>query len=164
MTSISGLLAPSTGQKDEQALLRRSAENAPASGLSVNFAQMLANVGDEQSTKEVLEQKRDPNKPAKASVVQEFLDYMAKSPAERLRDQILGEKGLTEEDVEALPPEKRAALEEEIAQRIKDYLTESASGDIEEQAEARIAAIINETYSMLNKPAEAEDEALPLIG
>ena len=50
----------------------------------------------------------------------EFKDYMSKSPEQRLRDSILKEMGLTQEEVDQMPPEKQKAIGEEIAQRIQD--------------------------------------------
>jgi|GEM_PF-6471102 len=61
---------------------------------------------------------------ANDKVMAEFLEIAKKSPAERIRDQILKAKGLTEEDVEAMSPEKREALEKEIADIIKDKIEE----------------------------------------
>ncbi|TRO16074.1 hypothetical protein EQ836_05425 [Ectopseudomonas mendocina] len=50
----------------------------------------------------------------------EFMAYMAMTPAEKIRYGILKEMGLTEEDIEAMSPEQQQAVEQEIAQRIKD--------------------------------------------
>ncbi|NMG36058.1 hypothetical protein GRF61_16545 [Azoarcus sp. TTM-91] len=55
-------------------------------------------------------------------VLADFRDYMEKTPAERMRDAILRDMGLTEEDLAAMPAEERAAVEDEIAERIKDKL------------------------------------------
>ncbi|THF62395.1 hypothetical protein E6C76_18960 [Pseudothauera nasutitermitis] len=52
----------------------------------------------------------------------EFFEYMRKSPMERMRDAVLRSMGLTEEDLEAMPPEKREQVELEIAQRIRERL------------------------------------------
>lgn len=60
------------------------------------------------------------------NVMAEFMEIAKKSPAERIRDQILKSKGLSEEDVEAMTPEKREALEKEIAQMIEDKFREGA--------------------------------------
>jgi hypothetical protein len=48
-----------------------------------------------------------------------FLDYMEKTPEERLFEAILREKGLTPEEYEALPPEERAEIEQEIQEEMK---------------------------------------------
>ncbi|KQZ93312.1 MULTISPECIES: hypothetical protein [unclassified Pseudomonas] len=54
------------------------------------------------------------------SATDEFKDYMSKTPEQRLRDAILQEMGLTQEEVDAMPPEKQQAIGEEIAQRMED--------------------------------------------
>lgn len=56
----------------------------------------------------------------------EFLAYMEKTPAERMRETWLGSRGLTEEDLKAMSPEKREALEQQIAQDIKAQMIEDA--------------------------------------
>lgn len=50
----------------------------------------------------------------------EFKKYMEMTPAEKMRDSILKELGLTEDELKALPPEQQAAIEEKIVQRIKE--------------------------------------------
>lgn len=52
-------------------------------------------------------------------VVQQFMDYMDMSTAEKLRDSMLKELGLTEEELEAMPPEQQKAVEEQLADLIK---------------------------------------------
>lgn len=47
---------------------------------------------------------------AKTSATDEFKDYMSKSPAQRIREQLLKEMGLTEDDFKAMPPEKEKRL------------------------------------------------------
>ncbi|WP_433736810.1 hypothetical protein [Pseudomonas putida] len=54
------------------------------------------------------------------SATSEFKDYMSKTPEQRMRDSILQEMGLTQEEVDAMPPEKQKAIGEEIAQRMQD--------------------------------------------
>ncbi|MGJ7514502.1 hypothetical protein ACSFE6_09220 [Pseudomonas baetica] len=54
------------------------------------------------------------------SATSEFKDYMSKTPEQRMRDAILEEMGLTQEEVDAMPPEKQKAIGEEIAQRMED--------------------------------------------
>jgi len=49
-------------------------------------------------------------------------DYVRKGPIRLMREAILKKMGLTEESLRALPPEKRAAVEKEIAEKIKEYL------------------------------------------
>ncbi|WP_285420876.1 hypothetical protein [Pseudomonas sp. efr-133-TYG-5] len=56
------------------------------------------------------------------SATDEFKDYMSKSPQQRLRDSILKEMGITEDDIQAMPPEKQLAIGKEIAQRLQDKM------------------------------------------
>lgn len=62
---------------------------------------------------------KQPNE-AKRSVLDEFMDWMQMSDAEKIRDRILKGMGLTEEDLENMEPEDREKIEEMIAQQIKD--------------------------------------------
>lgn len=162
MTSISNLLSSPSFTSDEDELRRKAAENASA--LSPAFSRMVADITAEKPSHSVASGPVAPSTEAKARDPKaEFLEYMEKTTAERLRDQILREKGLTEEDLAAMPPEKRAALEEEIAQRIKDSLTQSAEQEIEQQIEARVSAIVGENSGLLAAEQD-NDEPLPLVG
>ncbi|MCE4054307.1 hypothetical protein [Pseudomonas sp. Au-Pse12] len=58
----------------------------------------------------------------------EFKEYMSKTPEQRLRDSILRELGLTEEDLQNLPPERQLAISQEIAQRMKDKMQMAQEG------------------------------------
>ena len=49
----------------------------------------------------------------------DFTDYMNKTPAERIREQLLKEMGLKEEDVKAMPQEKQDAIAKQVADRLK---------------------------------------------
>ncbi|MDQ8023364.1 MAG: hypothetical protein REI94_16115 [Moraxellaceae bacterium] len=52
----------------------------------------------------------------------EFFAYMKKSPEERLREAVMKELGLTEDDLNAMDPETRKVAEEAIAEKIKERL------------------------------------------
>lgn len=51
-----------------------------------------------------------------------FKEYMSKTPEQRLRDSILEEMGLTEDDLKTMPPEKQQAIAKEIAERMQDKI------------------------------------------
>ncbi|HEU0070388.1 MAG TPA: hypothetical protein VFS04_03750 [Alphaproteobacteria bacterium] len=51
-----------------------------------------------------------------------FLDYMKMTPAERMAAAILEEMGISKEDLEAMPPEQRKAIEDTIRERIKEKM------------------------------------------
>lgn len=65
---------------------------------------------------------------AAPSAKDKFLDYMKMTPAERMEAAILEEMGLTKEDLEAMPPEQRKAIEDTIRERIKEKM-KAAGGD-----------------------------------
>jgi hypothetical protein len=63
-----------------------------------------------------------PTKVYRSEAARELAEYADKSVAERVRDAILKDMGLTEDDLKAMDPEKRAAIEDEIARRMKAIL------------------------------------------
>ncbi|MGJ7552065.1 hypothetical protein [Pseudomonas alloputida] len=69
--------------------------------------------------------------PVTSDAVQDFRDYMAKSPGEKIKEKILQELGMTEDEYNALPPEQQAKVDEQIAQRMKE--------DVEIKAQAKVA-------------------------
>jgi len=56
---------------------------------------------------------------ATSSARSEFTDYMSKSPAERIREQLLKEQGLTKADVQNMSQEKQDAISKQVAERLK---------------------------------------------
>lgn len=65
---------------------------------------------------------------SRSDSVTEFLEYMEKTPEERYYEAILADKGLTKEELAALPPEERARIEAEIQAEIEERL-EAAIND-----------------------------------
>ncbi|WP_431321771.1 hypothetical protein [Rhizobium sp. YTU87027] len=65
----------------------------------------------------------DPSKARHDAVISEFTDLADQPPAERMRSQILERLGLTEDDLKAMPPEEREAIEKQIADELKRQLT-----------------------------------------
>ncbi len=55
-----------------------------------------------------------------ASAAQWFTNYMNETPAQHMRDSILKSLGLTQDDLDKMSPEKRKAVEDEIAKKLKD--------------------------------------------
>jgi hypothetical protein len=67
-------------------------------------------------------QSTDATSVAGKSATDEFKDYMSKTPEQRLRDSILKDLGITEEDIANMPPENQLAISKEIAQRLQDKM------------------------------------------
>lgn len=61
-------------------------------------------------------------KESESTALQEFRDYMALSPEQKIREKMLRELGLSLEEYEELPPEKKELIDKQIAQRIKEEM------------------------------------------
>ncbi|HEY4135836.1 MAG TPA: hypothetical protein VGO34_11540 [Alphaproteobacteria bacterium] len=61
------------------------------------------------------------------SAKEEFLDYARMTPAQRMEANILSQMGLTKEQLEAMPPAQRKAIEATIREQIKRQM--EATGD-----------------------------------
>ncbi|MCR6671903.1 hypothetical protein [Devosia ginsengisoli] len=59
------------------------------------------------------------------SAEEEFLEIAKKSPLERLRDKILEDMKMSEEDIAAMSPEDRQVVEGEIKRRMMEALQAS---------------------------------------
>ncbi|MGF6095927.1 hypothetical protein [Pseudomonas sp. 18175] len=74
----------------------------------------------------------------------EFTDYMSKSPAERIREQLLKEQGLTEADVQNMSQEKQDAITKQVAERVKQQQEQQVAAKATDPAQtvkATLAAI-----------------------
>jgi TPP-dependent pyruvate/acetoin dehydrogenase alpha subunit len=61
-----------------------------------------------------------------SSAVSDFLGYAKQTPAQRMRDSILKSMGLSEDDLKAMSPEKRKAVEDAITKRIEQAAEDAA--------------------------------------
>lgn len=100
----------------------------------VNAATAISDKVDEAFAKTRVQLQTVASTTLGGSATAEFKDYMSKTPEERLRDSILEEMGITEEEFEAMPPEKQMAVSQEIAQRMQD---KSAIAQVEKAQESR---------------------------
>jgi len=66
----------------------------------------------------------------------DFTDYMNKSPAERIREQLLKEQGLTEAQVQAMPQEKQDAIAKQVAERVKQQQEQQVAAKATDPAQA----------------------------
>lgn len=136
--SLSGFRNKQSEQQDELALMKRNVEkttrmaNAESErefrarqATDEGFARLrLALQNEAQGKVEIGVSSATAEKPLSEdegdAALQAFKAYMAMTPAEKIRDRILKEMGLTEEDIEAMPPEQQKAVEETIAQHMKE--------------------------------------------
>lgn len=71
---------------------------------------------------------------------QEFLDFMAMDPEARMRAQMLGGMGLTEEQLAAMPADERQKIEDRIHEMIVAKVQEETEEKVAESANAQIQA------------------------
>jgi len=90
-----------------------------ASGFQAALDAALSTKASELPKPMTAAEKAQKAKAADAAASEEFLTYMKKTPMQRMREAILKEMGLTEDDLKAMDPEQRAAAEAAIAERIK---------------------------------------------
>lgn len=80
-------------------------------------------------------------KEVKESAADQFLDYMKKTPEERLRDKILKALGVTEEDIKDMTPSERVGLEKKIQEIIKETMVKAeGAGEPEADVEADVSS------------------------
>lgn len=102
----------------------------------------LQNLADQEGKETSLSQgKLTSSLVGESSASQAFHEYMAMTPAEKMRDAILKEMGLTEEEIAAMPPEKQKAIEEEIAQRMQQRAELQAAKEKEQSHGDRSSAV-----------------------
>ncbi|WP_405649213.1 hypothetical protein [Pseudomonas sp. Ld6] len=75
----------------------------------------------------------------------EFTEYMSKTPAERIREQLLKEQGLTEEQVQAMPQDKQDAIAKQVAERLKEQQQQQVAA----KATASPAQTLKETLAAI---------------
>lgn len=82
-------------------------------GLAASSADSSAGSKDLSPTKEL---------DAAAKALEELLTYAKKTPAQLMREKILKQMGITEDELKQMPPEKQLAIEKTIADKIKEML------------------------------------------
>gem|GEM_PF-1116837 len=104
------------------------------------FAKLKVALQNSGSNESASVSESEEGTPTTRTAAQEFRDYMALSPEEKIRLKMLNELGLTEEDYEALPPEKKDAIDKQIAQRMKEEGEIKSMAQVEPQMQAAVAA------------------------
>ncbi|KMN19521.1 hypothetical protein [Pseudomonas weihenstephanensis] len=100
-----------------QATPASAAGNAQADNVNAAFAKTLVLLQSSVPEAAAVQSTGTQNTQATAqgSATEAFKDYMSKPVAQRIREQLLKEMGLTEDDVKAMPPEKQQAINDKIS-------------------------------------------------
>ncbi len=112
-----GVDSVATRNLEEAAKARRAFEVLQREQEKVNRANSAGLQGNGSKTAQTLFETQD--------FAAKFKEFMDKTPDEMLREQILKELGVTEEELESLPPEERALMEEKIRDRFEQKIEES---------------------------------------
>lgn len=75
-----------------------------------------------------------------SSARQAFHDYMNKTPGEMIKEKLLHELGLTEDEYNALPPEQKEKIDQQLAQRMQEDVEIKTQAKIDAQATTRETA------------------------
>lgn len=93
-------------------------------------------------------------RPTATTAAEAFREYMDKSPEEMIKAKFLAEMGMTEDEYNALPPEQKEKVDEQIAQRLQD--------DIEMKTQAKVqqaqVASQSERLAGVSDPAQAREQ------
>lgn len=130
--------------KNQQPLLPTAVQNAQddnaTTSVAAGFASLLQSEKDSLSGSSSAassatpmgaaagntETQSEPSTRSRAAA--EFHAYMEKSDAEKIRESILNEMGLTEEEFRELPAEEQLAIERKVAERLKEQSGVSSAG------------------------------------
>ena len=96
-----------------QATPASAAGNAQADNVNAAFAKTRVLL--QSSVPEAAAVQSTGTQNTQGSATEAFKDYMSKPVAQRIREQLLKEMGLTEDDVKAMPPEKQQAINDKIS-------------------------------------------------
>jgi len=124
----SGNTAPTPASGDDFATLLKQASGSQRSA-GTKPAAPAAETAEQRERK-----KAEAVRVAHEALAKELHDYLNKTPAEHLREAVLKEMGVTEEELAAMPPAKRQAAEAEINQRIKERLIGKKTGSADDTA------------------------------
>lgn len=113
-----------------------SVEQMPASSLHMPansvFADQLASVAQsKEATIAAVNGAVMATRQEEPDPVTDFLEFMDKTTAERMREMILKELGITEEQLEALPAEERRKIEQMITDLIEQRMQRKAEEQLE---------------------------------
>ncbi len=116
--------APTAQDAEDMAALLPGAASAPLTPSTGFYTQSIAQ-GDTQQAAAGLS---DGSAAAGESTQQKFLDYARETPMQRMRDQVLHDMGMTEDDVRNMSPADREKVEAKIREKIQELMKKKLDG------------------------------------
>ncbi|MDD2091751.1 hypothetical protein NP522_16320 [Pseudomonas guariconensis] len=120
-------VAPATATPQQNGQSSTSGQNAEDARKEA-FAKLMVML---QNPDVAARQQASVNEQDTSGALEAFRDYMAKSPQEKIKEKYLAELGLSEEEYNALPPEQKEKIDQQIAQRMQE--------DVELKTQAKMA-------------------------
>ncbi|WP_151702424.1 hypothetical protein [Nitrincola alkalilacustris] len=107
--------------------VKRSSDTTSSTDFDAILLQAVESMRESQTLQQQHQAPDLPDKQSRAEDTHDrdrehLLKLLRMNPIELMRYNLLREKGLTEESLAALPPEERDAIEQEIAQRIRELV------------------------------------------
>ena len=119
-----------------------SAAGTPTTSFRELFEVAKTQVTDSVATSTALTESSGKTETAYQTAVRELHEYLQKTPEQRMREAILKQMGLSEDDIAKMPPEQQSAIEAAIKEKVKEKLLEQAQ-DNGNTAGARLSATGN---------------------
>lgn len=119
-------VAPPVPDQGRSVEALQKAAQAQSAFTAQQFAQSTGQAGGSPAS--------EAAEPGASDPVKKFLEYMQLTPEERYYEAILREKGLTKEDLAALPPEERERIEREIKQEIVERMAVTSAENADKAA------------------------------
>ena len=125
--------------------------------IETDFSAILATAKAAPTPDPSTENARKKTPPPCMTAAEELEEYLKKTPAQHLREAILKEMGLTEEELDAMPPERRAVIEHTILEKIKERLQEHAGRKQRpEQSSVAMLSLLTRGLASPEPPATTE--------
>lgn len=106
----------------QSAATAAAAASSSDSGFKAALAAAQSSQPDSKTGTKVAEGKEAAAPVGKKSALEQLEEYLKKTPAEHMREAILKQMGLSEADLAAMTPEQRTAVENTIAEKIREFM------------------------------------------
>ncbi|MEZ5919201.1 MAG: hypothetical protein R3D66_04640 [Alphaproteobacteria bacterium] len=96
---------------------------------------LIQSMEEAQNAQKTVSTEPEPSIQTKGDAVKDFMAFMEMSPEERYIAQALADKGYTQEEFDALPPEEQQKIMDEIRQELREKIeAKTKSGDVKDAA------------------------------
>jgi len=108
-----------------------SAASTPTTSFRELFEMAKTQATDSAPAPTTLTASTGKTETAYQTAVRELHEYLQKTPEQRMREAILKQMGLSEDDIAKMPPEQQSAVEAAIKEKVKEKLLEQAQDNVD---------------------------------